>query len=122
MKGDALLLQNPHDIGLFLFLDMALSLGFCIVAILPPFGGVGVNIAPNAEIVRLIADDAVVIAALPDFFSGGFADRVLKERTSFPRDAVGTDGNDHVYVVGHDNIGVAPRYAPDIPFRKFPVF
>ena len=51
------------------FLDMALSLGFCIVAILPPFGGVGVNIAPNAEIVRLAADDVVVVAALPDSFS-----------------------------------------------------
>ena len=47
------------------FLDMALSLCFCIVAVLPPFGRVGVDIAPNAEIVRLAADDVVVIRGLP---------------------------------------------------------
>ena len=43
-------------------------LGLAVVTVLPPLGGVGVDVVPDAEIVRLAADDVVVVAALPDSF------------------------------------------------------
>ena len=43
-------------------------LGLAVVTVLPPLGGVGVDVVPDAEIVRLTADDVVVVAALPDSF------------------------------------------------------
>lgn len=40
-------------------------LGLAVVTVFPPFGGVGVDIVPDAEIVRLAADDVVVVGRLP---------------------------------------------------------
>ena len=36
-----------------------------IIAVLPPFGGVCVNILPNVPVIGVIADDVVVISSLP---------------------------------------------------------
>ena len=40
-------------------------LGLAVVTVLPPLGGVGVDVVPDAEIVRLTADDVVVVGRLP---------------------------------------------------------
>ena len=40
-------------------------LGLAVVTVFPPFGGVCVDIVPDAEIVRLAADDVVVVGRLP---------------------------------------------------------
>ena len=60
------------------FLDMVLCLSSCVIAVLPPFGGVGIHVVPNAEIVRVGADDVVVVTPLPNIFSASQSHLPLK--------------------------------------------
>ena len=49
-----------------------------VVTVLPPFGGVGVDIVPDAEIVGLAADDMVVVALLPQDIPSSFRSRAFE--------------------------------------------
>ena len=44
-----------------------------VKAVLPPLGRVGVNVFPDAGVVRVVADHMIVAGTLPDVFAANSA-------------------------------------------------